>query len=52
LIGRKRVVDKTGSPNVETEIDNLKEKSIEYRKKIAGLEGRISTLKEFDSTDL
>jgi chromosome segregation protein len=37
--------------NVETEIDNLKEKSIEYRKKIAGLEGRISTLKEFDSTD-
>jgi chromosome segregation protein len=34
--------------NVDTEIENLKDKEIEFNKKIASLEGRITTLREID----
>ena len=37
--------------NVDTEIENLTDKELEFNKKIARLEGRISTLKEMDSQD-
>ncbi|MCR4663179.1 MAG: AAA family ATPase [Endomicrobiaceae bacterium] len=35
--------------NIDMEIDNLQNKEIEYNKKIAGLEAKISTIKEMDA---
>lgn len=35
--------------NIDTEIDNLQNKEIEYNKKIAGLEAKISTIKDMDA---
>ena len=35
--------------NIDTEIESLKDKEIEYNKRIAGLESKISTIKEMDA---
>ncbi len=45
----KTEADKQVIVNIDAEIDALKDKEIEYNKKIAGLEARINTIKEMDA---